>query len=93
MTSDSQHKYSAKNISKASRYVHAFSILTWQLLFTGFSIYLSLSDNLLVWFMGQILLGINFLQWFFLLHELGHGVFLPGKRVSAVLVTLLPSFL
>jgi fatty acid desaturase len=58
-------------------------ILTWQLCFSSFAIYLSLSDNLLIWLIGQNLLAINMLQWFFIEHDLGHHGFMPFKKGSA----------
>ena len=54
-------------------------ILMWQLFVTGLGIALSIQDQTVLWLLGQLVLGISFLQWFFLIHDIGHGVFLPNK--------------
>lgn len=48
------------------------------------------------WLLGQLVLGVSFLQWFVALHEAGHGVLFAGRRKNAVIghiagfVTLIP---
>jgi fatty acid desaturase len=39
---------------------------------TALGAWLSLSDSLFVWAIGQILLGLAMVEWFVLLHECGH---------------------
>jgi len=39
---------------------------------TTLAIVLSLSSNVLIWFVGQLLLSIALLQWFVIIHEAGH---------------------
>ncbi len=41
---------------------------------TGGAIYLSLQPNWGLWFIGQSLFALAFLQWFVLIHEAGHGI-------------------
>lgn len=59
-------------------------ILMWQLFVTGLGIALSIQDQTVLWLLGQLVLGISFLQWFFLIHDIGHGVFLPNKTLSII---------
>ena len=64
--------------------VYSTLVLLWQMSFTAFCLYLSLSDNGFVWLVGQILLGIALLQWFLIEHDIGHHGFMPSKSVSFV---------
>ena len=66
-----KYKHIRPSLWKAS-----FIISFLLLIFAG-SIYLSLSDQLLLWLLGQVLLAVNILQWFVILHDLGHGHFFP----------------
>jgi len=63
----------------------SIGIILWQLTFTAISIYLSFSDNIVIWISGQILLSINMLQWFFLMHELAHQSLFPNEKVNAII--------
>ncbi len=49
---------------------------------TGFSIYFSTFDNLLVWALAQIVLAFSMLQWFVLLHEAGHRTLFKNARLN-----------
>jgi fatty acid desaturase len=64
--------------------LYAYLILLWQCGFSAFAIYLSLSAQPFVWFIGQTLLALNMLQWFFLIHDLGHGVFISNPKIAVV---------
>ena len=64
--------------------IYSTLVLLWQMSFTAFCLYLSLSDNAFVWLVGQILLGIALLQWFLIEHDIGHHGFMPSKSVSFV---------
>lgn len=61
------------------------ALYAWQLAFTAFSIFLSLQDHVVVWFVGQLLLGINMLQWFVVQHDIGHRALFRSKWASAIL--------
>ncbi len=63
----------------------SIGIILWQLTFSTISIYLSFSDNIVIWISGQILLSINMLQWFFLMHELAHQSLFPNEKVNAII--------
>lgn len=43
---------------------------------------LSLDVNLLVWLLGQVLLGFAVLQWFVLIHDFGHNYFFKAKAAN-----------
>lgn len=49
---------------------------------TAASMALSLSQNLFVWLLGQMLLGVALLQWFVLLHEAGHKTLFRSARLN-----------
>ena len=66
----------------AQRFRYSLGIVGLQLVTTGLFVFLSTSDNVLVWVVGQAGLGICFLQWFFLLHEIAHASFLPHKGLA-----------
>ena len=73
--------------------IYSTLVLLWQMSFTAFCLYLSLSDNGFVWLVGQILLGIALLQWFLIEHDIGHHGFMPSKSVSFVFGHLASLFL
>lgn len=54
------------------------SFLTWG------AIYLSYSHTGVLWFVSQVLLGFFILQWFFLLHDLGHGHFFSHPILNKI---------
>ena len=56
-----------------------FYLLLTCLIFTALGLGLSVSENLLLWFPGQLILAVALLQWFILLHESGHYTLFPEK--------------
>ena len=77
---------SPSKMSGKYRFVFAksFLLLFWQCAFTTISIYLSLSETGVIWVIGQLLLGINMLQWFFLLHDLAHQSLFRNQTINAI---------
>ncbi len=59
---------------------------------------LSHSSSVLLWFIGQVILGINILQCFFILHDLGHEKFFSNPKLNSFfgilfsLVVMIPFF-
>jgi len=62
----------------------AFAIVAWQLTFTVVAIRLSLEGPGLVWAVGQLLLAVNFFQWFVIQHDLAHGGFFRTRWLNDV---------
>lgn len=62
-----------------------FIIIVLLLATTGLSFYLSTSSNWVIWLLGQITLGINVVQWFAILHDLGHNHFFSIKRLNSII--------
>lgn len=90
MVIDFQINHKKTNPSKISgqhRFVLTKSILLliWQISFTAFSIYLSLSNIWYFWFCGQLFFALNMLQWFFVLHDLAHQSLFRNSTVNAIL--------
>lgn len=75
---------SKNKLRTAQRFRYSLGILFLQLIVTSLFVYLSTSSNLVVWLLGQAGLGVCFLQWFFLLHEIAHSSFLPHKGLSII---------
>ncbi|MFZ1788577.1 MAG: fatty acid desaturase [Saprospiraceae bacterium] len=90
MVNDIQIKQKSMSPSKMSgkyRFVFAKSVLLlfWQFTFTALSIYLSFSTLWPIWMLGQLLLGINMLQWFFILHDLAHQSLFKSQAINAII--------
>lgn len=49
---------------------------------TILAIYLSFSENKIMWLFGQLLYGIVVFQWFVLLHDFGHNHFFKSSRLN-----------
>jgi len=49
---------------------------------TGISLFLSTTQSLTAWLVGQGLLGLAIVQWFVLLHECGHGTLFRTKWLN-----------
>ena len=49
---------------------------------TLFFLMISSFSHGIVWFVAQLFLGINILQWFFLLHDLGHDKYFSNKKTN-----------
>ena len=65
--------------------LHSVGLLLWQTALTTTAIVMSTGDSAVVWFFGQLLLGVCMLQWFVLQHDLGHRALLKSARISAVI--------
>jgi len=52
---------------------------------TGLAFLLSASDFVWVWLLGQLLLALALMQWFILLHELGHMTFFGSRQLNTLL--------
>lgn len=52
---------------------------------TGLAFFLSASNTAWVWLLGQLLLALALMQWFILLHELGHMTLFRSRRVNTFL--------
>jgi len=82
----------------AQRFRYSLGILVLQLIVTSFFVYLSTTENIFLWALGQAGFGICMLQWFFLLHEIAHSSFLPHKFLSvlfghvAAFISLIPYY-
>jgi len=64
--------------------IKAFGLILWQLLFSAAAIYLSFSDNGIIWFLGQVLLTINLFQWFVLHHDFVHDSLFKTKILNTI---------
>lgn len=62
----------------------ALAVLLFISLFTTFGVYLSLNNSGLIWFSGQLILAITTLQWFVLIHDLGHGSFFTSSLANSM---------
>jgi fatty acid desaturase len=49
---------------------------------SSIGIMLSLSEGVVFWLCGQVVLGISMLQWFFLVHDYGHGNYFSSKGLN-----------
>jgi fatty acid desaturase len=49
---------------------------------TGSALLLSISNNLVLWIVGQVMLAVALLQWFVLLHEAGHKTLFRSVRLN-----------
>ena len=58
--------------------------IIWQLSITGLAILLSLQGQWYWWLLGQMTLSIVMVQWFFLLHDFGHGSYFKSKKLNDV---------
>lgn len=76
---------------KGSDNVRATFIIVVMSALTLGAMYLSLTNTGIIWFVSQIFLGLFILQWFFLIHDLGHGHFFSNPKVNK-LVGLYASF-
>lgn len=47
-------------------------------------IFLSLSDSIGNYIVGQFLFGVSILQWFFLVHDFGHNNYFSSKKLNAL---------
>lgn len=56
-----------------------------QVLITGFAISLSIQSEWYLWLLGQVLLSIAMVQWFFLLHDFGHGSYFKQTWLNDIL--------
>lgn len=65
-----------------SRNVTAASIVTLLTLIGLGLIYFSAHSSGLTWFIAQLLLGVVIIQWFFLLHDLGHDHYFSYKPLN-----------
>jgi len=84
MTSEEYKELIQKYKKLKTNNIKASFIILSLLSTTFFSLYLSLSENNTIWFIGQILFGINVIQWFSTLHDLGHNHYFTNKRVNSV---------
>lgn len=73
-------------------------IICWQILVSTLAIFLSLRSEWYYWLVGQLMLSLVMVQWFFLLHDFGHGSFFKSKWLNetfgmvASLFALLPFY-
>jgi omega-6 fatty acid desaturase (delta-12 desaturase) len=58
----------------------AWMIVLSVLTISGLGIRLSLQEEKGLWLLGQIILGVSILQWFFLVHDLGHNNYFRSKK-------------
>ncbi len=65
--------------TQKSAFGWGFYLLLTCLISTAVGLSLSVSENLLLWFPGQLILAVALLQWFILLHESGHYTLFPEK--------------
>ena len=63
----------------------AFLLITWQLSFSIFALSIASSSLLFLRILGNILVGINILQWFILQHDLGHNAFFKKSLFNTLL--------
>lgn len=75
----------ALSATKRSVLWKSLLFVAYQFVFTAFSLYLSMQPMWYVWLIGQVLLGLNMLQWFFLLHDFGHQSLFGNKLINAIL--------
>lgn len=59
-------------------------IFFFVLLVTITGIHLSLKSNVILWFIGQLVLAVSFMQWQVLLHDMGHGHFFRPRWVNDI---------
>lgn len=60
----------------------AWTILLSVLLASIVGVYLSTLGNIFIWLLGQLILGVSILQWFFLVHDLGHNNYFSSKKLN-----------
>ena len=76
----------------------AILLISWQIIFSVFAIYIAASSILLIRLLGNFFIGINILQWFILQHDLGHNAFFKNSLLNsffghlASLFSLIPFF-
>lgn len=85
MKENTYQELMAINKEKPSDDVVAAFIVTAVLFSTLFFLALSSFGHGIIWFIAQIFLGINILQWFFLLHDLAHGHYFTNKKVNILI--------
>ncbi len=49
---------------------------------TALGLFLALSPHILIWLLGQFVLGLALVQWFVVLHECGHDTLFASKRMN-----------
>jgi omega-6 fatty acid desaturase (delta-12 desaturase) len=83
---------------KKTNNIHAGLIILRMLILTFAMLYLSYTQSGIIWFVAQFFLGVLILQWFFLIHDFGHGHFFTSSRLNnffgvlASLFVMLPFF-
>lgn len=60
----------------------AWSVTLSVLARSFFGGYLSLHENRWVWLIGQVVLATSILQWFFLVHDYGHGNYFSNSKLN-----------
>jgi fatty acid desaturase len=82
MTNEDYQALMEKNKNKESDDLVA-SFIVFSLFFsTLFFLTLSSFGHGFIWLIAQAFLGINILQWFFLLHDIGHDKFFSNKKFN-----------
>lgn len=76
---DFNEKY--RSLLKANN-AKAWTVTLSVLLLTCLGISLSLHENVGIWFLGQVILGVTILQWFFLVHDYGHGNYFSSQKLN-----------
>lgn len=98
MTREEYLKLQQSMKHKSSHNGIAFLVISIFITLTVVALYFGATSSGLVWFISQIFLGVLVLQWFFLLHDLGHNHYFSVKPLNAIfghlasLVVILPFY-
>lgn len=79
-----QHLTEKKRLlEKQSNFLSAV-IFIFVSLVTVTGIHLSLQSNIILWFIGQLVLAVSFMQWQVLMHDMGHGHFFRPRWLNNI---------
>ncbi|OUR93693.1 hypothetical protein A9Q84_19715 [Halobacteriovorax marinus] len=84
MTSDDFKTLQSKYKHLKTNNFLAFFIIFALSLTTLSALYLSTSESWSIWLLGQVILGVNIISWFAILHDLGHNHFFSNKRLNSI---------
>ena len=69
---------------KKSSNSYALLLLLLMITLTLIMVLISSSQSGTIWFFAQLILGVLILQWFFLVHDLGHGHFFSWSKMNII---------
>jgi omega-6 fatty acid desaturase (delta-12 desaturase) len=84
MKENDYQKLTEKTKKLRSSDLMAFAIVLGLLIPSVAALYLSYTQTGWIWFISQVFLGVFILQWFFLVHDTGHGHFFATKKLNMI---------